>query len=144
MRSEEAYAEELVRLTVRTRVLDFMQVQFSSDTRDEVFTSSWIKMFEVLFGGADILATHMSRVANFEAQNFRSCRSISLAKFFKARHDSLSWNLSRVKRGGAIRADDMDHKTEGAGRAYATPSQVQDEVHVLQRELETARSMEWP
>ena len=25
--------------------------------------------------------------------------------------------LSRVKQGGAIRADDMDHKTERAGRA---------------------------
>ena len=35
-RPEEAYAEELVKLTVRTRVLDFMQVQFSSDTQDEV------------------------------------------------------------------------------------------------------------
>ena len=29
-RPEEAYAEELVRLTVRSRILDFMQVQFSS------------------------------------------------------------------------------------------------------------------
>ena len=33
------------------------------------------------------------------------------------RDDSLSWNLSRVKQGGTIRADDMDHKTERAGRA---------------------------
>ena len=39
MRPEEAYAEELVRLTVRTRMLDFNGVQFSSDTQDEVFTS---------------------------------------------------------------------------------------------------------
>ena len=39
-RRDEAYVEELVRLTVRTRMLDFMQVQFSPDTRDEVFTSS--------------------------------------------------------------------------------------------------------
>ena len=38
-RPEEAYAEELVRLTVRTRMLDFMQVQFSSDPQDEEFTS---------------------------------------------------------------------------------------------------------
>ena len=39
-RHEEAYAEELEKLTVRTRVLDFMQVQSSSDTQDEVFTYS--------------------------------------------------------------------------------------------------------
>ena len=38
-RPEEAYAEELVRLTIRTRMLDFMQVQFSPDPQDEVFTS---------------------------------------------------------------------------------------------------------
>ena len=38
-RPEEAYAEELVKLTVRTRMLNFMQVQFSSDTQDEMFTS---------------------------------------------------------------------------------------------------------
>ena len=53
-RPEKAYAEELVRLTVRTRMLDFMQVQFSSDTQDEVFTSSWIKKLEVLVGDAKI------------------------------------------------------------------------------------------
>ena len=40
MRSEEAYAEELDRITVRTWVLDFMQEQLSSDMQDEVFTSS--------------------------------------------------------------------------------------------------------
>ena len=33
-----------------------------------------------------------------------------LAKFCGSRHDSLSWNLSRVTQDGAIRADDMDHK----------------------------------
>ena len=61
-RPEEAYAEELVKLTVRTRVLDFMQVQSSSDTHDEVFTSSWIKKLEVLVGDAEISsATQMSR-----------------------------------------------------------------------------------
>ena len=54
-------------------MLDFMQVQFSSDTQDEV-----------------------------------SCGS---------HDDSLSWNLSRVKQGGAFRADDMDHEAERAGRA---------------------------
>ena len=69
-RPEEAYAEELVRLTVRTRVLDFMQVQFSSDTQDEVFTSSWIKKLEVLVGDAKIsCATQMSRVEKLEAQH---------------------------------------------------------------------------
>ena len=28
------------------------------------------------------------------------------------RDDSLSWNLSRVKQGGAIQSDDMDHMDE--------------------------------
>ena len=42
-----------------------------------------------------------------------------LANSCGSRDDSLSWNLSRVKQGGA-----------------------QDEVHVLQMEFETARSME--
>ena len=69
-RPEEAYAEELVRLTVRTRKLDFMQVQFSSDTQDEVFTSSWIKKLEVLVGDAKTsCATQMSRVEKLEAQH---------------------------------------------------------------------------
>ena len=36
-----------------------------------------------------------------------------LAKFCGSRDDSLSWNLSRVKQDGAIRSDDMDHKTGG-------------------------------
>ena len=36
-----------------------------------------------------------------------------LAKFCGSRDDSLSWNLSRVKQDGAVRADDMDHKTAG-------------------------------
>ena len=67
-RLEEAYAEELVRLTVR--MLDFMQVQFSSDTQDEVITSSWIKKLEVLVGDAEIpRATQMSRVEKLEAQH---------------------------------------------------------------------------
>ena len=43
-----------MRLTVRKRVLDFMQVQFSSDTQDEVFTSLWIKKLEVFVGDAKI------------------------------------------------------------------------------------------
>ena len=34
-----------------------------------------------------------------------------LAKLCGSRDDSLSWNLSRVKQDGAIRADDMDHRT---------------------------------
>ena len=59
-----------MRLTVRTRVLDFMQVQFSSHTQDEVFTSSWIKKLEVLVGDADTSrATQMSRVEKLEAQH---------------------------------------------------------------------------
>ena len=70
MRSEEPYAEELVKLTVRTRVLDFMQVQFSSDTQGEVFISSWIKKLEVLVGDAEISrATQMSRVGKLQAQH---------------------------------------------------------------------------
>ena len=70
MRSEEAYAEELVRLTVRTRVLNFMQEQLSSDTQDEVFISSWIKKLEVLVGDVEISrASQMSRVEKLEAQH---------------------------------------------------------------------------
>ena len=69
-RPEEAHAEELVKLTVRKRVLDIIQVQFSSDTQDEVFTSSWIKKLEVLVGDAEISrATQMSRVGKLEAQH---------------------------------------------------------------------------
>ena len=69
-RLEEAYAEEPVRLTVRTRMLDFMQVQFSSDTQGEVFTSSWIKKLDVLVGDAEISCeTQMSRVEKLEAQH---------------------------------------------------------------------------
>ena len=34
-----------------------------------------------------------------------------LAKLCGSRDDTLSWNLSRVKQDGAIRAEDMDHKT---------------------------------
>ena len=67
---EEAYAEEPVRLTVRTRMLDFMQVQFSSDMQGEVFTSSWIKKLEVLVGDTEISCeTQMSRVEKLEAQH---------------------------------------------------------------------------
>ena len=58
-----------MRLTVLTRMLDFIQVQFSSDTQDEVFTSSWIKKLEVFVGDAKISpATQMSRVGKLEAQ----------------------------------------------------------------------------
>ena len=34
-----------------------------------------------------------------------------VAKLCGSRDKSLSWNLSRVKQDGAIRADNMDHKT---------------------------------
>ena len=40
-----------------------------------------------------------------------------MAKSCGSRDDTLSWNLSRVKQGGAIRADGRDHKTERARRA---------------------------
>ena len=47
-----------------------MQVQFSSDTQDEVFTSLWIKKLEVLVGDAEIsCGTQMSRVEKREAQH---------------------------------------------------------------------------
>ena len=47
-----------------------MQEQLSSDTQDEVFTSSWIKKLEVLVGDAEISrATQMSRVEKLEAQH---------------------------------------------------------------------------
>ena len=36
-----------------------------------------------------------------------------LAKSCESRDDSLSWNLSRVQQGGAIRADDMDPQDRG-------------------------------
>ena len=59
-----------MRLTVRTRVLDFIQVQFSSDTQDEVLTSSLIKNLEALIGDAEISrATQMSRVEKLEGQH---------------------------------------------------------------------------
>ena len=46
-----------------------MQVQFSSDTQDEVFTSSWIKKLDVFVGDAKISrATQMSCVGKLEAQ----------------------------------------------------------------------------
>ena len=81
MRSEEACAEELVRLTVRTRVLDFMQEQLSSDTQGEVFTSSWIKKLEVLVGDAEISrAPQMSRVGSLNLSIVRSCRSNSFGE----------------------------------------------------------------
>ena len=58
-----------MRLTVLTRMLDFMPVQFSSDTQDEAFTSSWIKKLEVLVGDAEMsCATQMSCVGKLEAQ----------------------------------------------------------------------------
>ena len=69
-RPEEAYAEELVKLTVRTRVLDFVQVQFSSYTQDELFTSLLINKLEVLVGDVEIsCATQMSCVEKLEAQH---------------------------------------------------------------------------
>ena len=44
--------------------------RISSDTQDEVFTSSWIKKLEVLVGDAKISrATQMSRVGKLEAQH---------------------------------------------------------------------------
>ena len=61
-RPDEAYAEELVKLTVRTLVLNFMQEQLSSDTQDEVFTSSWIKKLEELVGDARYRAQHRCHV----------------------------------------------------------------------------------
>ena len=104
-----------MRLTVRTRVLDFMQVQLLSDTQDEDFTSSWIKKFKVLVGNAEIARN--TDVTCWEAGSSALSDHVGrtrLAKSCGSRDDSLSWNLSRVKQGGAIRADDMDHKTERA------------------------------
>ena len=36
-----------------------------------------------------------------------------VAKSCESRDDSLRWNLSRVKQGGAIRSDDMDPQDRG-------------------------------
>ena len=59
-----------MRLTVRTRVLNFMQERLSSDTQDEVFASSWTKKLEVLVGDAEIsCATQMSRVEKLQSQH---------------------------------------------------------------------------
>ena len=70
-----------MRLTVRTRVLDFMQERLSSDTQDEVFTSSWIKKLEVLVGDAEMSrATQMSRVEKLELSTVGSCRSNSFGE----------------------------------------------------------------
>ena len=70
-----------MRLTVRTRVLNFMQEQLLSDTQDEVFTSSWIKKLEVLVGDAEISrATQMSRVRSLKLSTGRSCRSNSFGE----------------------------------------------------------------
>ena len=58
-------------------------------------------------------------------------------------------NLSRVKQGGAgwSRVEQSEQTTwitrlSEHDERYATSSQVQDEVHVIQSELKTARSME--
>ena len=83
-----------------------------------MFTSLLIKL-EVLVGDAKIShATQMSRAEKLESSILLDHvgRTLS-AKSCKSRDDSPNWNLSRVKQGGAIRADDMDHKTERAGRA---------------------------
>ena len=84
-RPEEAYAENLVRLTFRTRMLDFMQVQFSSDTPDEV-----LRRYR---------AQHRCHVLrSLKLSTVRSCVGRTrLAKSCGSRDGSLSWNLSRVK-----------------------------------------------
>ena len=48
-----------------------MQVQFSSDTQDEVFISLWIKKLEVLRRrcGDVVRTAQMSRVEKLEAQH---------------------------------------------------------------------------
>ena len=119
MRSKQACAQELERLAVPTWVLDFMQEQLSSDMQDEVLTSTWSKKLEMLVDDTETSrATHMLCVE--EAQNSALLGHVGrtrLAKSCGSRDDSLSWNLSRVKQDGAIRADDKDHKAEGARRA---------------------------
>ena len=119
MRSEESCAQELERLVVPTWVLDFMQEQLSSDMHDEVLTSTWSKKLEVLVDDTETSrATQMLCVE--EARNSALQGHVGrtrLAKSCGSRDDSLSWNLSRVKQDGAIRADDKDHKAEGARRA---------------------------
>ena len=46
-----------------------------------------------------------------------------LAKSCESRDDSLSWNLSRVKQGGATRADDMDPQAREQVHATARLNQ---------------------
>ena len=64
-------------------------------------------------------------MSNTDVMCWEACSSVlldhvgrtRLPKSRGSRDDSLSWNLSRVKQGGAFPPDDMDHKTERAGRA---------------------------
>ena len=46
----------------------------------------------------------------------RTCLAMSCG----SRDDSLSWNLSRVKQGSAIRADDIDDRVEGRCNVIAS------------------------
>ena len=85
----------------------------------------------MLVGDAEIsCSTQISRVEKLVAQ-YCQIMSVELVWRSAVDHATTVWDLSRVKQGGAIRADDMDHKT-------ATSSQVQDEVHVIQRELKNS------
>ena len=143
MRSEEACAQELERLAVPTRVLDFMQEQLSSDMQDEVLTSTWSKKLKMLVDDTGTRATHMLCVE--EARNSALLGHVGrtrLAKSCGSHNDSLSWNLSRVKQDGAIRADDMDHKAQGS-KTSSTPHPRECKMRRMspRGELKTARSM---
>ena len=45
---------------------------------------------------------------------------------YGSRDDSLCWNLSRVKQGSAIRADDIDHRVEGRNNVIASREEGDD------------------
>ena len=66
-------------------------------------------LFLVCFFLCDV---SFSRHLDLITQHAAHCANVSCQKK-KSRDDSLSWNLSRVKQGGAIRADDMDPQDRG-------------------------------
>ena len=66
------------------------------------------------FGGEEMPNVEVAYVVMDESQSRTDhVGRTRLAKFCGSRDDILSWNLSRVKQDGAIRADDMDHKSDG-------------------------------
>ena len=66
-----------------------------------------------------------------------------LAKSCESRDDSLSWNLSRVKQGGAIRADDMDPQDRGQVHVTARLNESGSERVARTRSCNDAKTSRW-